>query len=351
MNSLFYLLLIAALFIGFAMGWVFRRTQQLRRSSVPANPPLALAAINQRSDPSLALAISPLTAIQDAEAQRLQMEMALASLNKDIAALRTQVKSQEQEYSHLLIDLDEFQTSPTENQSVSSGGRRNNYPEGRKTEDILASMDERGEEMDALQEMHDSFQVRINRLTQQVQRQDDTLHILYQTLRSKTEELNEAQALLERRDSERERIIRQREQRDRDIARELDLFAQRDKTFQSLLQKTTLTPAEDEPFASDLIPGDEEDPILTLPFPAALPDGISSDNPDDLTDIIGLGKLYADQLRLHGIETFEHLARSRPEDIQRMLQIPGHFSPDIRRWIATANQIVTARRNLQQNGE
>ncbi len=216
---------------------------------------------------------------------------------------------------------------------------------------MLSRLNERIEELDALQDMHDSYQVKINRLTQQVQRQDDKLRMLHQTLRSKTAELNEAQALLDRRDSERQRVIRQRELREKDIAREQHLLDQRNEEFQNLNQNFKSTEAVDSPVASSLILQHESVAVTRAALPLSLPSGSGSDGPDDLTEIPGLATLYASQLRLHGVETFEHLSRSRPEDIQRMLDIPGHFSPDIRRWIATANQVVAARRNRRQNDE
>jgi len=351
MTSMFYLLPIAGLLIGFAMGWIFK-TRQARRSSVsmPLAPVLAIPASTQMADRPTALAISTSTAIREAEVQQLQLELVLAGLHEEIAALQAQISTQEQEQTRLLYDLD--------HKSVSAKGAIPSADAGdisanrRKTEDILSLMSDRVDEIDALQEMHDSFQIRIDRLTQQVQRQDDELHMMYQTLRAKTEEINEAQALLDRRDSEQEIIIRQRTQRERDIAREKNRIQQMDEELQRLLQDSATVETENQVVSNNIAVDSGTEQIIIPPtFLRSLPDGMRNHSADDLTEILGLGRLYADQLQLHGIETFDHLARSRPEDIQRMLEIPGHFSPDIRRWIATANQIVATRRNKTQNVE
>ena len=342
MNLLLYLLPIAGLILGVTLGWIVRG-QRLRQ--FPENLPASEIAPDSREDqmPLLALAIDPSTAIKEAEIRRWQMQVYLTKLTEEITALQSQISVQEKEQTRLLNDLEEHPVWTDITPSIPNHARETYPSDNDKTEDMLSRLNERIEELDALQDMHDSYQVKINRLTQQVQRQDDKLRMLYQTLRSKTAELNEAQALLDRRDSERQRVIRQRELREKDIARELDLLAQRDEEFQGLIQNVRSTEVVDSTLAGSLVLQQDSVHVTRPALPRALPSGPGSDGPDDLTEIPGLAKMYAVQLQEHGIETFDQLSRSRPEDIQRMLNFPGHYSPDIRGWIAAAKRFVDGR--------
>jgi predicted flap endonuclease-1-like 5' DNA nuclease len=213
----------------------------------------------------------------------------------------------------------------------------------------LSNIDKSLEEIDMLNELHETYLIKINRLTQQVQWHDSELRMLQQTAQTKSAEIEEARALVEQRDAELRRMIRQRQQREIDLDHVKQTLAQRDEELRYLLRQQAqsegmsrsthqlrATPKNEEQI---VLPPRKHHPQLPSPTPAETMDSDESIRvDDDLTQISGLAEFYAVQLQARGIRTFKQLANARPEDIQRMLDIPGHFSPNIARWIEAARK-------------
>jgi predicted flap endonuclease-1-like 5' DNA nuclease len=334
-----YLLAVITFLVGIGAGWFLRN----RRSAVSSAPQPApdsderLAEINSMAE-------NKRQAVRDAEALINQMESYLAILNKDIAAAREHVSHKETEHSRLLSILEERRTSIENAQGSLQSVEKNLQSREQQTETLLANIDKSLEEIDMLNELHETYLVRINRLTQQVQLQDSELRMLHQTVRAKTSEIEEAQALLDQRDTELRRIIRQRQQRDVDLDHARKLLAQRNEELRQVLQQQAQNEVLEMPSRLDREPRVEHIAIPPrrrlplLPGVAADPEMDGSNISDDLTQIPGLVEFYAAQLRANGITSFKQLANARPEDIQHMLDMPGHFSPDIKRWIEAAQQ-------------
>lgn len=61
---------------------------------------------------------------------------------------------------------------------------------------------------------------------------------------------------------------------------------------------------------------------------------------DDMTDIKGIGDVYGEKLREAGFYTFNHLAETDAEEIQRLLDIPAWRAANIQNWIEQARQLA-----------
>ena len=352
-----YLLVIPALLIGLAVGYWLRAVGQRRRMVQPTHhtslPEAGTSALpTQQSVPQVKSELS-------------RLEAHLASLNQEVARIRQQIREQEQEHDQLLLTLEErrasLQNVRAELQNIEQSLRTRKQEADNLAQSINASL----EELELLTNLKETYTVRINRLTQQVQWQDSELRMLRQAFKAKTAEIEEAQALLKQREADLRRLIRQRQQREADLEHARQLLTQRDdelrrlfhysETSGQMLIDPEQSPSHSQP--SYAVTGGRDRPMLVPGVVVSKPeiekDGDdrewphamveNDDKEDDLTLIPGLAQLYARQLNDLGIKTFQELARADAADLERRLKIPGHYSPDISRWIETARKLAGGR--------
>ncbi len=335
-----FLLAIPALLLGGLAGWLLRAHFARSLSNLKDAASLNAHIVELRT-----LAEGKRQAIHQAEAVLAQLDLYLATLNRDIASAREQVLEREREHVRLLQILDERTASVEDVQGNLHDVRQRLRSREQETEALLASIEKSIEELDLLRELHENYLVKIGRLTQQVEWQDSELRMLHQMVRAKTTEINQAQALLDQRDAELRRIIRQRQQREVDLAHARRALGASDAELRRLLKEHNpdeFLPVLDtrpDPVGGNRLDVTPKDGSKLLPDLASDALETSPEEPDDdLTELPGLAEPYAEQLRAHGIRTFRQLAQSLPEDIRRLLTIPGHYSPDIAGWIDAARR-------------
>jgi predicted flap endonuclease-1-like 5' DNA nuclease len=336
-----FIALIAGTGIGWALHMLFKRrtappSQSLSASSVPDdNLPRIQASVEEKRK-----------AVQEAEAMITRMETYLSTLNRDIAAAREQTTEKETEHQRLLKLLDERRASIENAHGSLQNVKASLESREQETETLLTNIDKSIEEIDMLHELHETYLVKINRLTQQVQWQDSELRMLQQTIHAKTTEIEEARELLELHDAELRRVNRQRQQRQVDLDHVRKSLEVQTEELRQLLDRQNQRDKVEKP--QRLItppPADQHIVLPPRPVPPLLPGpvaakGSTENGDDDLTEIPGLAEFYALQLRTSGIRSFRELANATPEEIERMLDIPGHFSPNITRWIEAARRRV-----------
>ncbi len=356
-----YLIAVPALLLlGVLLGWTLHAT---RTGSHPR-------AIGSRLTQVQAEMKQKEENLLNAETELAQHEARLQTLNKAVANTRQQVQDSEEEHKQLLMILDEWQASVQTAQDSLHTIRQGLQARSQETDDLISTIDKSLEEMDLLKKMQDSYQVKTNRLTQQVQWQDSELRMLRHTVHSKTSEISEARALLEQRDAELRLLIRQRQQREIDVANARKALSQRDNELRRMMGR------EGEPFMGSgeqsvkPLPGSgggeppRQEPPRRVDVTPALPSTVSGGKPtaeveeedDDLSDLDGdggeqditviprLADYYANQLRAKGIVTVRQLAEFSAEDLRAMLTIPGHHSPHIENWVKTARRMSRQKR-------
>ena len=174
--------------------------------------------------------------------------------------------------------------------------------------------------------------------------------------------VHEARALLEQRDSELRLLIRQRQQREIDIANARKVLSQRDDELRQQLRKEGRPPMDGGERPQPALPKPDKQEVNhrvdvtakqspALPASRTLLEEDESDNDfyqtatsgeggaQDIAVIPRLADFYANQLREKGITTVKQLAEHTPEELRAMLYIPGHHSPQIENWIKTARRL------------
>lgn len=348
----------ALLLLGALLGWALHATRAGRQPlAIGSRLAKTQAEIKQKEE-----------ALHAAETELAQYEARLQTLNKAVSTTRQQVEDSEEEHKQLLMILDEWQASIQNVQDSLHTIRQGLQARSKENDDLIVNIDKSLEEMDLLKKMQDSYQVKTNRLTQQVQWQDSELRMLRHTVQAKTTEISEARALLEQRDAELRLLIRQRQQREIDIANARKALSQRDNELRRMLGR------EGEPFVEGggqppkPLPGsgsepERREPVRRVDVTPALPSTTSDDKPaarsvieeeddshllpldgdqgeQDITVIPRLADYYASQLRAKGISTVRQLAEHSPEELRAMLYIPGHHSPHIENWVKTARRLA-----------
>ncbi|GAB4473537.1 MAG: hypothetical protein Kow00124_12630 [Anaerolineae bacterium] len=335
-----YFLTIPAFLMGGLLGWYL---STLRRKT-PSVPQLAASFADQLADQR--------RAANETEAELRQLETRLTTLNQLIARTREQIRERDDEYASLLLELETQRNLLDDTHHELETIEHDMGRGGRHPDSILADIDASLEEIELLSQVEQANRVKIRRLAQQVQWQDSELQMLRQAIKNKTTEIDETKALLERRDAELRRLIRQRQQREADIERARDLLSRLDEQLRRFVQRQYEATMADgrapQPDTGQTL--HVEPPAYPRLAPGASApesDGRSSrpvDNrEDDLTAIAGLADFYAEQLKRKGVRTYEQLARFQPQDLQKILEIPGHYSPDIEGWINAAREIVRRR--------
>ena len=299
---------------------------------------------------------------QQTEGELSRLEARSASLHQEITRVRQQIREQEQEQAQLLLALEERRTSLQDVRAELQNIEQSIRSHKQEVDSLTQSIDSSLEELELLTNLKETYTARINRLTQQVQWQDSELGMLRQALKAKTAEIEEAQALLKQREADLRRLIRQRQQREADLEHARQLLTQRDDELRRLfhyseaserilleskqppdhVQPSCAAGGHDRPM---LVPGTvvNRSDVKEVKDDLAGDRDVQDDEQDDLTIIPGLAQLYARQLNELGIKTFRELARADAADLERRLKIPGHYSPDISRWIETARKLADDR--------
>ncbi len=343
-----YLLTIPAALLGALGGWFLHKSR----------PPAGTA--HASADGPEADAADLAQKVRDAQDLLAQTESQLAAINRSIEAARTELRERERQHTLLLNALEERRASFENTQGDLNTILQNLQTRERQTDQMLQTIDQSMEEIDMLNDLQETYQAKINRLTQQVQWQDGEIGMLHQTMRARTAEITEARALLEKQEAELRRIIRQRQQREIDLEHARQLLKQRDEELRQairLIPPDDLPPTPRErpsvgqsievtPRARISLPR-AKDALPPPPFPEPIPDDVPS---DDLTEIPGLADLYALQLQRQGIRTFRQLAWCTVEQLEQILDIPGHFSPDLKSWIEAARWLVARAPGSPQSG-
>ncbi|MBN1310859.1 MAG: hypothetical protein JXB30_05505 [Anaerolineae bacterium] len=345
----------ALLLLGALLGWALHAGRVKRQSPVTDSQLSEVQAkVKEKAE-----------TLYTAEITLAQHEARLQTLNKAIATTRQQVEEGEEEHKQLLIILDEWQASSKNAQDSLHTIRQGLQAHSQEADDLLTDIDRSLEEMDLLKRMQESYQVKTNRLTQQVQWQDSELRMLRHTVQAKTSEINEARALLEQRDAELRLLIRQRQQREIDIANARKLLSQRDDELRRQLGKRRGPSLDEGAYSLPSLPGPgkQEDDGRVDVTPAqptnqqANKTIVEEEEDDDDTDtyqtdmdaeggkqdiavIPRLADYYANQLREKGITIVKQLADHTPEELRDMLYIPGHHSPQIENWIRSARRLA-----------
>jgi len=333
-----YALMFLTFALGAAAGWYFNRARRKENSAHSQEPSSGVASSAHNPD------------LQAAEAELAQLRARLQETRDRIEQAQKEIQRNDDKYASLLLELDAqrglLEESSSEIHTMDSDLKGRQSRSDALLTDIASNM----EEIEVLTEVQEANKVQINRLTQQVQWQDAQLRMLRQSVKAKSAEIDEAKALLEQREADLTRLTRQRHQRETDIKRAKEQISQLDSELQEYVRRQKVqSPSEDGSNPPIKEPSHRPATRSRVPRLGAGPreqerpanDNQSSE--DDLTAIPGLVDFYADQLRRQGVRTYEQLAYSRPEDIQKLLSIPGHYSPDIAAWIAYAHKLVRER--------
>ncbi len=281
-----------------------------------------------------------------------KMDAAIAEKQARLQEIRTQLAQLSTELSDQTRLLVETQTTLREKGVQDAKDQE-------QSDRLLDDLSKHIEELELLTQLEESYTTKIKRLSQQVQWQDSELRRLRQATKAKTGEMDEAQGLLDQRDSELRRLIRQRQQREADVDNARELVEEKDDELQRLLnqhkevdegivivQRSPIPPARQfrditPPPLPEVRSGQVEGASVT---PSDEFDWEDEGEKDDLTQIAGLGDLYVRQFYAQGVTTFRRLARMTPAQVDRLLNIPGHYSPDIPGWIAAAKRLAREKR-------
>jgi predicted flap endonuclease-1-like 5' DNA nuclease len=76
------------------------------------------------------------------------------------------------------------------------------------------------------------------------------------------------------------------------------------------------------------------------PSPAHGPSRLLAERTDDLRQIQGIGKIYAERLARGGFRTYAAMAAATPEQLQQACPSRAPLPPDYAGWIAAARQLV-----------
>lgn len=90
-------------------------------------------------------------------------------------------------------------------------------------------------------------------------------------------------------------------------------------------------------FVSIASPREPEPPTFRVVTPPSTPPTPRSPDPDDLTEVNGIGPVFARRLMEAGISTFAELAKAPPERVAEVAGVPEGRVTD---WIEQAGQRV-----------
>jgi peptidoglycan hydrolase CwlO-like protein len=343
-----YLLVPPAVLVGVLAGW-YLAAQRLNRSSFVSKPnhlSSRLAHFTTGIDDKR-------KEIQRAEADLARLETQHSELVKSIDAASQQVDASTEQYNQLLAQLSEVRASGEQAETAIQHAPPPQIvlaqPSTSRNDDILEALDQDVKDLELLQNLHETYLLEINRLTQQAEEQGSQLQRLRQMVDQKESEINDARQLLELRDAELRRLIHQRQQREINLVNARRVLKEREDELRHTLHRIQHPNA---PFdiEGQVISQTRVDvprrgkPLLAsgdLTDEPEYDDREGEDIEDNLTIIPGLAELYAEQLKANGITTFAKLAAATPQQIERSIDIPGHFSPDIAGWIRTARALTT----------
>lgn len=325
-----FYLVFSALFLGGLCGWQlahwFESTQRRGASS-------ALKAEPKRE-----------AAQKAPDSELTDLRTRLATLDEQIAEARKRVQQRDDEYATLILELDSQQALLDETRAE----RRRPSASASPADQLVHSLDADQQEIDLLTQIHETNRLKINKLTQMLQWQDSELQLMREATLRKDAEIEEARALVDQREVDLRRLIRQRQQREQDLSHARAELTQMEQSLQEAAALRAA--ARSVPAVAPVLDLPAQPTRPALPSEVAFSRSDCSQRPpdweDDFTRISGLLPFYADQLKARGLRTFCDLACLSVADLEALLQIPGHYSPDLPAWIQAAGLLAREGRSI-----
>lgn len=259
-----YLLTIPALLIGLVLGWQLHAARR-RRELADATAPLTSAAYAH-------------TRLKDkhtnADGAKSEFDIAerqLDSIRNAVAKARQQADDLDREHAQLLDEIEVRREELQEDRRTLETLRQKSQT---AQEQMLTDIDLGGEEIEELERMRDTYTQRINRLSQQVEEQLNQLDRLRRAYNENAEAAEHLRDEAHQVDVEYERLLRERQQRERDLNRVREQIAERTATLKGLLkqQHDAASPEIDESSLRPVSPRGGR-PRLPGGMPRRLPDG------------------------------------------------------------------------------
>jgi hypothetical protein len=341
-----YLLVPPAVLVGVLAGWSLA-AQRFSRSSFVSKP----GHLSSRLARFTTQAEDKRKEVQRAEADLARLETQHAELIASIAATSQQVHTRSQQYKQLLTQLSEVRAAAEQAETDIQNLPPPQAALARQSRNggTFADIGQDVKDLMLLESLSETYVMKINRLTQLTEEQDGQIRRLNQMVEAKESEIKNAEQLLELRDAELRRLIHQRQQIDVNLVNARQELKEHQDELRHTLRRIQ---HPDTPFD---IEGQIVNHIrVDVPRRGSrlLAAGDLTDEPegevrdaeeveDNFTIIPDLAEYYADQLKANGIKTFAQLARLTPQEIEHLIEIPGHFSPDIAGWIRTARALTT----------
>lgn len=252
-------------------------------------------------------------ALAERDEALLQARRQVSNLNEDLAHTRLTVRDYDLTIANLRHQLDERQTELSRLRATTPA-------------DELAARDV---EISTLRAQVNSSQSAIDDLSKQVSSrtteleqlraqlaarpQASDLETLQAEINARTSELAELQGRLDShlsQTAELESFVQQRDEEIRQLERRLrEASAELDHLRQRELDRLVI----------------EETEYI---------------HEDDLSDIKGIGDVYAERLREAGFYTFQHLADAEADELKQALEIPNWRTPNLQSWIDQARDLA-----------
>ncbi len=315
-----YLYIATALIVGLAFGWLIHGlSEQYSARRKERQTPEDLRAERRKQAAELQIDLT-----------RLYTE--IQTLAKAIESSKQLMQERDDEYASLVLELDEQQNQADEARAEAEDLKQQLAAHKKEAESLLVRVDGHMEEMDMLNKVHEANQVKINRLSQTIQWQDNELQTLQQNVNQNNRMIDETRRQIEALEQTLERLDRKRQQREQDIRNARADLEERSQVLRDAVIPPAPAPASQAVEVYQLPDGrvfTRKDCAQRL-----------SKTDDDLTRIPGLADAYADQLRRRGIRTFCDLAVLTPVEVAELITAPGHFSPDFEGWIDAARGLA-----------
>lgn len=339
-----YLLLIPALLLGILLGYYIAPTLSPQRQGSQQKT------VAEDLFRKTTLIIDEGRAKQQAARQELlQLEDQLIATSQLIQQARSENTRQDEILSDLRFSLDEKRALYREHQAEIDEIDAHLKDHQGRSKTLVSTIQETMEEIEALKTVEQQSVRKRDRLMQTVQNLTNELSLLEGTVQSKSLEIQEAEKIRGDRDTYLSRLHRERRTLETEINRLHQDIEGLDTDLQALSerQRQLSTPEVPEPantpsLSRAVLPDDDHDtpPPFTDEEWEFLPEDVALlHGEDDLSLIEGVNNFYLERLHKKGIKTYAQLAYARPDELFRLLDIPPHYEPDLKGWIATARDL------------
>jgi predicted flap endonuclease-1-like 5' DNA nuclease len=318
-----YLLALIIFTAGILVGWVLPLPDLFSRKRGPTVEEKRAELISQQEE-------------------MMTLEARLAQSTQQLALLGQQARDLDIQRNDLIARLDEkrLQLQTLDQELTELDGRHESNLKRKET--LLADIAKSIEELEQLTLMEQVYQGRITNMADQVEWQNGEIRMLQEAMRARTAEIERAQQTLDAQDSQHRDLYHTMRGADSPIpprskqAAPLPIIDAEPEELDGLVVNPE---AEGHSQRRGAKQASSSRPIMLDPGGRPTP----AEGRDDLTQLTGMGGSYARQLLTQGVSTFDQIAFSTVADLRRMLNIPGHLSPDIQRWIDEAREIITRR--------